>query len=203
MSKYELFYFNSRGRAEVARILFAQAGVQYVDTRCNGRDDWLANYKSKSPFGIAPWLEVDGKKIGGGREIARFLGERFGLAGSDDVENAQLGSYADFCDDMLTEAARAIEAKDDAEKARMKEVFDAKNPKWLDVFEGKIGDSGWLYGSKLTWVDCHVAHYLSLIVELGSPNLLRNYPKLSALIKNVEGQPKIAEWMKKRPKTEH
>ncbi len=33
MSKYKLIYFNTRGRAEVSRWLFAQAGVEYEDVR--------------------------------------------------------------------------------------------------------------------------------------------------------------------------
>ena len=33
MAKYKLIYFNTRGRAEVSRWLFAQAGVEYDDVR--------------------------------------------------------------------------------------------------------------------------------------------------------------------------
>lgn len=33
MPNYTLYYFNGRGRAEVIRMLFAAAGVQYTDKR--------------------------------------------------------------------------------------------------------------------------------------------------------------------------
>ncbi len=203
-TKYELFYFNSKGRAEAVRLIFAQAGVKYVDTRFENRDDWLANYKSKSPFGVAPFLEVDGVQIGGGLVIARYLGEAFGLAGSNAIENAQLGSIADQCEDMLAEAVKGIEAKDDEEKARLKEEFKNKSSKWLTTLEGKIDDSGW-FCNKLTWVDCHVAFFLSLVTELGGygDGLLKDYPKLSALVANVNAQPNIAKWIKERPVTPH
>ena len=41
MPKYELIYFNGRGRAEVIRLLFAQAGAQYEDTRVKmDEEEW-------------------------------------------------------------------------------------------------------------------------------------------------------------------
>ena len=41
--KYELVYFNGRGRAEVARLLFACKGVDFKDTRLE-YERW-ASYK--------------------------------------------------------------------------------------------------------------------------------------------------------------
>ena len=41
MPKYELIYFDGRGRAEVIRLLFAQAGAQYEDTRVKmDEEEW-------------------------------------------------------------------------------------------------------------------------------------------------------------------
>jgi len=36
---YKLTYFSGRGRAELSRMIFAQAGVQYEDVRLE-RADW-------------------------------------------------------------------------------------------------------------------------------------------------------------------
>ena len=36
---YKLIYFNLRGRAELARLIFAQAGVEYDDHRIE-REEW-------------------------------------------------------------------------------------------------------------------------------------------------------------------
>jgi len=36
---YKLYYFNGRGRAELSRLIFAQAGVQYEDVRVE-QADW-------------------------------------------------------------------------------------------------------------------------------------------------------------------
>ncbi len=36
---FKLTYFNLRGRAELARIIFAYAGVEYEDSRIE-KEDW-------------------------------------------------------------------------------------------------------------------------------------------------------------------
>ena len=39
MSSYKLYYFPARGRAELSRFVFAQAGVEYEDVRLAG-EEW-------------------------------------------------------------------------------------------------------------------------------------------------------------------
>lgn len=41
MSKYRLIYFNIRGRAEPARLIFAYVGVNYEDVRIK-EEEWPA-----------------------------------------------------------------------------------------------------------------------------------------------------------------
>ena len=40
-ASYELIYFNFRGRAELARLIFALADVEYTDTRVTSPERWL------------------------------------------------------------------------------------------------------------------------------------------------------------------
>ena len=89
---YKLFYFNLRGRGELARFVFAQAGVEYEDVRIEFKD-W-PEMKPKMPFEVIPVLEVDGsnQRISGSVNIPRYLAERFGLAGESALENAQIAS---------------------------------------------------------------------------------------------------------------
>ena len=99
---YKLYYFNFRGRAEVIRIILAQAGVKYEDVRFEA-EQWAKEYKpgelvmftverfesayflKAMPFGSAPVLEVDGTKIAGSVNILRFVGKRFGKYETDAI----------------------------------------------------------------------------------------------------------------------
>jgi len=60
--RWTLTYFDGRGRAEQLRLLFAEIGVHYTDTRIN-RDDW-PSLKPNTPMGCLPVLEHNGKSIG-------------------------------------------------------------------------------------------------------------------------------------------
>ena len=63
MTQYKLTYFNLRGRAELARLIFAVAGQSYEDKRIE-KEDW-PNHKQSAPFGQLPLLEVteEGNKL--------------------------------------------------------------------------------------------------------------------------------------------
>ena len=56
MAEYKLYYFDTRGRAEIIRLLFAAVGQKYEDVRFS-MSTW-PEYKSKSPFGQAPFIEI-------------------------------------------------------------------------------------------------------------------------------------------------
>ena len=47
MGKMKLIYFNTRGRAEISRLILAHAGEAYEDKRID-RSDWPAVKQSKS-----------------------------------------------------------------------------------------------------------------------------------------------------------
>ena len=51
MPQYKLNYFEVRGRAEVCRLIFAQAGQEFIDHRFNG-EKWRAEEKPDCEYAI-------------------------------------------------------------------------------------------------------------------------------------------------------
>ena len=45
-AKIKLIYFNAKGRAELARLILAQAGAEYDDVRLE-REEWPSQKASK------------------------------------------------------------------------------------------------------------------------------------------------------------
>ena len=202
MSSYKLVYFNGRGFAEQSRFVFAQAGVQYEDVRTT-REQW-PSLKPTTPFGMLPMLEVDGNKIGGSVNIARFLGETLGLAGSNPVENAQIAAIVDAVEDINKEVIRCRFEKDEARKEEMKKkLVEETFPTKLKFLETRAvsNDKGWLYNGVLTWADFSTYIALDRVCVI-SKEALDEFPGLRKLRASVEELPNIAKWMKERPETE-
>ncbi|CAF1248475.1 unnamed protein product [Didymodactylos carnosus] len=115
MSTYKLYYFNGRGRAEIIRLIFAQAGQKYEDIRYE-HADW-PNHKHEMPLGQMPVLEVDGQKIPQSMTIARFLAKQFNLAGKNNLEQAKVDSVIDTIGDLMQIFLKVIfHEKDESKK---------------------------------------------------------------------------------------
>ena len=205
MPTYKLYYFPSRGRAELTRWIFAQAGVQYEDVRRAG-EEWAA-FKPKTPYGGMPVLEIDGKLYAGSGPIARYVAEQHGLAGSNALENFEIASLYDVIEDLLLRMMLFRFEKDETKKAELKKELDETHlPKYLGILNKRITDNGspegWIYGNKVTYVDLRVALVSDLIVSFNGANALDAYPEVAKLKATVEALPKIAKWIKERPVTE-
>ena len=206
MTKYTLIYFQSRGQAEVTRLIFAQAGVEYEDRRLTS-EEW-AKLKPTTPTGVLPVLEVDGKMYPGSGPIARFVAERYGLAGTNDLENLEIAGIRDTIRDCTLKLVQIFLEKDETRKADLvKEATETHIPKYLEILEklAAANDSagGWLYGPKITYADLTffvVSGYISKLAPNAFDKL--KYAALQKLITSIENLPNIAKWLKERPVTE-
>ncbi len=145
-----------------------------------------------------PVLEVDGKMLGGSGSIQRYLAEKFGLAGSNDFENAEIDSIIDAIGDLAQELRKLNSEKDEAKKAEMKtETF----PKFFGIFEKLISNnaSGWIYGSKVTYADFALYNVMGW-VQTGAAD---SFPAIKKNMEAVETLPNIAKWLKERPESEY
>ena len=83
-----LYYFDTPGRAEFARIMFILGEVKFEDVHIP-EDEWL-EYRQKSPTRQAPFLVLDdGTTICQSAAISVFAAELAGLWPSDQVKRAR------------------------------------------------------------------------------------------------------------------
>merc|ERR1712088_900086 len=112
--KIKVVYFDLMGRAELTRLILAQAGVEYEDVRIK-REDWPA-MKPTIPWNQLPMLEYDGRKIDQSVAMARFVARENGLAGKNNFEAAQADMLVDCLSDMQNKFAPIFKKKDEAKK---------------------------------------------------------------------------------------
>jgi len=134
-----LTYFNARGRAEVIRIMCAEASFHYEDYRfrpnienecrqpashadgerqclCQthgpGNDEFVEfRLSGKSVTGTVPLLEVDGLAIVQTSAICRYLANRFGMAGASDAEKAYVDVVASTLDDLYIYMVQSMQER--------------------------------------------------------------------------------------------
>ena len=188
----------------MSRLVFAQAEVQYEDKRFES-EEW-AQFKPNTPTGMLPMLEVDGKQLVGSVVICRFLAERFGLAGSNDVENAEIAGILDVTSDFLQRMSKWFYEKDEEKKAEiLKKIQEEDIPKYWGILEGmckkNASEEGWIYGKKPTYADFAIYCFLDYVLPM-APDFKEKFPLITKLRGAVEALPNIAKWLEKRPKTE-
>jgi len=219
--KYHLQYFDVRGLAETARFMFAAAKQEYVDARFSisldfkdGKPDFStikrpefdaakASGELDASGGKVPLLTVDGGKIGQSKAIERYLAKALGLAGSSDVEAAQI--------DALAETVRDI--KDSYQKAKgedaTKDKFFAEDlPAALASMEKSLpaGSGPWLVGSKISYADITVYQFLAAPKGFfddaeKAKAAFSSCTRIAAAMDASAANAEIQAWIAKRPDT--
>jgi len=189
-AKPVLTYFNGKGRAEPARVILAEAGVDFVDNRL----DDITPIKDKLAFGQVPLLEHDGLQLVQSMTICRYLARLHGLYGRDVKEGALADMIVDVVND-LNSVYRA--AKTDEQKATL---LNETLPKWLGYFEKLLGQQEYFVPSGFTYADIMV-YLLNAFLLKELPTILDKYPALKAHHDRVASRPRIAHWIKTRPQT--
>ncbi|XP_074646001.1 uncharacterized protein LOC141902255 [Tubulanus polymorphus] len=201
MPKYTLKYFDGRGRAEVSRLLFAQAGVEYEDVRYTF-EEWPA-VKPGTPFGKVPILEIDGKPLTQSLAIASCLAKEFGMFGNNPMEMGRIMEVMFFANDTMDTAVNVMFEKDEAKKAEMmKKNLEEEMPRLFGALTKLLGSSKFFVGSAVTVADLLVFAVLDGFLQNEDfAKLLQKYPTLIAHKEKIAQLPKIAAYLSKRPKT--
>ena len=99
---------------------------------------------------------------------------------------------------------QAFFEKDEAAKAeKSTQIAKETVPKYLDTLEKIIKEnptsSGWLFGSKLTYVDLNLYLVVDFMKLFKKENIFDSCPGVEKLTKQVAALPNIASWLEKRP----
>ena len=203
MSTYKLYYFNACGRAEISRLIFAAAGQKFEDIRYE-HNEW-PSHKAEMPLGQMPVLEHNGTKLSQSITIARFLAKRFQLAGKDDFDQAKADVVVDTISDVIAKLIPVRFEKDETKKQElMKKFMSEELPKFLENLETlrkMYGNGGpFFVSNQLTWADLFFHDIGFKLLQIDA-TCLDKHPWLKQNRVEVEKQPKIAEYLKKRPQT--
>jgi glutathione S-transferase len=214
---YKLTYFNVRGLGEPARLIFALANVPYEDNRYPFEfkkgappekpqfDADAAAGKFNHAMGQIPILEVDGKlSFGQSKAIERYLARQFGLFGEDEAESGQVDAISEHIRELQDayRQLRRANPTEEKEKAAAAEFIEKQLPGWLKAIEDSlVGVTGYSVGSSTTLPDVLIYHaFLDLFPKEASV-ALRNRPKLSAINDRLASNPRLQDWVRKRPDT--
>jgi len=192
-SKPILTYFNGRGRAEPARLILAEAGVEYEDIRVSSPAELKAS--GKLPFGQLPLLEINGVVFSQSMTIARYLAKKHGLYGHNDEEAAIADMVVDGFGDLMG-------AKNKAQTDEDKQKFASQTlPTWLGFFENILKHHGGEYfAGVFTYADLIALEVFGHAIQ-NHADAWNAHPLLAAHHQRISSRPKVAAWIAKRPQT--
>ncbi|KAK2140428.1 hypothetical protein LSH36_1353g00010 [Paralvinella palmiformis] len=174
MPKYQLMYFDAKGRAELARWLFAAAGQEYEDKRLTF-EEWAV---------IKP----------------SFMGkDEYEEAKCNMVLEC---CHYDMLPTIVEFLLRDDKTKEEAKKRWEDGERDQYFAKFENLLKSNKNGDGYFVGDGLTVADmwfCILIDY-----SANDSNLdWSKFPKIAALRERVEkGNKRIAKWIAKRPTTE-
>ncbi|CAI9723165.1 S-crystallin 3-like [Octopus vulgaris] len=182
MPSYTLHYFNHRGRAEICRMLFAAAGVQYNDRRIESSewDNMRSRFHGRSNIEMA---RVD------------YISDCF-----YDILDDYLRMYQDGNCRMMFQRSRDTNGSSE-QRMRYRETCRRILPFMERTLEMRNGGSQFFMGDQMTMADmmCYCALENPLMEET---SMLSSYPKLMALRNRVMNHPKMSNYLQKRCRTE-
>ncbi|KAI7857746.1 glutathione S-transferase [Circinella umbellata] len=193
--KLTYFNFGTLGIGEPIKLLLQDSGTSHEYIRVE-MDEWP---KGKTEFiekglifGTLPFVELDGKYLGGCIPLMRLLSKKLGgkYQGSTDEEEYLVDMVADFCIDWRGDVNRAMFSKDMREK-----YITEQKAQHQERFERAYGlnDGPYLLGQNISYADFVVYH--NLVNDGQRTQGLEQYPNLAKFIKAFEERPNLKEYV--------
>jgi glutathione S-transferase len=210
MSKPTLIYFAARGRAELIRLVLAEAGVDYQEhpvgkgtPPVDGRPTDLAALKATGtlPFDAVPvWEEPSGLRLAQSGAIANHIARAHGLRGKDATGEARCDELLGAVDDVRLELRKLATAAAGERAALRAELASSTLPRWLGHLDRLLrnngGGGGFAVGTSVTVADLALWYLLEQIRDNGLGGALERHPALVAFLERIGSRPRIAAYLK-------
>uniref|UniRef100_A0AC34G0X4 Glutathione S-transferase n=1 Tax=Panagrolaimus sp. ES5 TaxID=591445 RepID=A0AC34G0X4_9BILA len=199
MPQFKLTYYNLRNHAEPARLIFQYTGQAFEDVRIP-REKW-PEMKNISETGKLPFLDVDDERVYESAALTRYLGHIFGLAGKDEMEDAQIDSIVDtykdfFADARIYHSVKRGRVEGNLEELRQK--YDETCKKWYTYLQSHLDKSNTGFiASKLSWADFVLAEGI-LTMKNFDEEFAEKYPKILEYKNRIHAHPKIKNYIESR-----
>ena len=208
MPKPTLIYFAARGRAEVIKLVLAEAAVEYREhligkgtPPVDGRPTDFQAMKEIGmlPFDAAPvWEEPDGFRLAQSAAIANYLARSHGLYPKADRDAARCDQALGACDDVRLEMRKLIAAAP-ADRAALREELTGKIlPRWFGYLEKMLKSNrdggGFVAGDALSVADLALWYLLEYGRDNGFGAALGQAPELQAFEARIGARPRLAAY---------
>jgi glutathione S-transferase len=201
-----LIYFPVRGRAELIRLILAEAGVEYAEHPVgkdtppqNGRPTDFAALKATGllAFNAVPvWEESDGFRLAQSLAITNHLARTHGLFGKGAREGAlveqALGGFEDARAELRKLATAAVEARAEVRE----QLLTESAPRWLGHFERLLAaNTGLLVGGSVTSADLALWYLVEMYRDNGLGAAVDRFPRVVAHFEVIGRRPRIAAYL--------
>jgi len=212
--KIKLIYFNSKGRAETARLILAEGKIEYEDyrfplnadndTNPSRMNDAFAALEPRLTWGQVPAMEVGNTLVTQSRAIERYLAKRAGLIPKCDVEAALADGVVEACNDILNDFIKAVFGKPEEKEAALKEFKESTVPRYAKLFSAYLESNGsGYYGKNFSYADIVAYYQWDMINGFAGGQLLENFPAIKKHVELIASRPNIKAWLESRPKTQY
>ena len=201
MALPRLIYFPSRGRAEVIRLVAAEAGVAYDEENFKGPEEFAALKASgRLPFLAVPVWEEDGLRLAQSAAIANHIARAHGLAGKSPRETALIDQALGALEDVRLEV-RKLAVGDASKRPELRaELLTTTLPRWFGLLEKLLASNddgkGFLVGDAISIADLALYYLLEMATDNGFGPALADFPRLRAFTERIAARPKIAAYLK-------
>ncbi|BFZ08991.1 hypothetical protein BsWGS_12030 [Bradybaena similaris] len=206
-AKPRYLYFNARARGELPRLICAATGIDYIDERLED-SVWESKYKSKTPYGQIPVVEIDGKLYAQKLAISLYFARKGGLypTNASPLDLLKIDHALLFSEEILEDYVSAMTKKyfhnepEPVEKVKA-EIFPQKLPRLEKLL--RENGTGYYVGNQLTIVDLSAFDVTEHVVYAMGQEYLNSFPLIKAHFEKVGQLDGIKKYVASRPPSQY